>query len=411
MLEGWKNLATTTDRFELSAEFPQDENGWRTRKSWTVAAEKKVQYDVLLLDGLFNVENRVLLDVGVPPHSGRIRRFVVIDAAVDRLYGERIRQYLVHHEVAHHVLALDLSEQSKTMDVAFALSRGLDEFGIDRRREPIIGIGGGVLLDVVGLTASLYRRGTPYVRVPTTLIGLVDASVGAKTGVNHDQKKNRLGSYFPPLAALLDRGFLATLEERHIVNGLAEILKIALVKDRRLFEILESHSRLLIDERFQGYTELGDQVALEVLDRATTGMLEELEPNLWEHTLERLVDYGHSISPTIEMLALPELLHGEAVAIDMALFTVLSCRRGLVNRQERNRILRVMCGLQLPIIHSLLEPDVLARALADTVRHRDGQQRLPMPVGIGSACFVNDVTESELILAAKELRELEVEDA
>ncbi|MGH3889624.1 MAG: sedoheptulose 7-phosphate cyclase [Pseudonocardiaceae bacterium] len=371
-------------------------------RSWTVVAGKEVRYDVILADGLIDLDSRVLLDVTAPRRTGVKRRFMVLDANVDRMYGGRIRSYFDHYNVACDVLTISTSEERKTMESVSAVVRALDGFGINRD-EPIIAIGGGVLLDIVGVASSLYRRGIPYIRVPTTLVGLVDAGVGVKSGINHDQHKNRLGVYHPPVAALLDRGFLATLDRRHIVNGLSEILKIALVKDLRLFELLVEHGTLLTEERFQDFSQSSGEVGLTVLKRAISGMLEELGGNLWENTLERIVDYGHSISPTIEMMALPELLHGEAVAIDMALFVALSCRRGLLSTSDRDRILGLMCDLGLPITHVLLESSMLRCALADTVRHRGGMQRLPMLTGIGSSCIVNDVSESELVQTVKEL--------
>jgi 2-epi-5-epi-valiolone synthase len=375
-------------------------------RTWRVAALKQVSYEVRITNGLFDLGNPELLQIGRPPEGKKLRRFVVIDETVDVFHGEMIRRYFQYHEVEHRILVLPMSEQLKTMDAVFTVMKGLDDFGIARRHEPIIGIGGGVLLDVVGLTASLYRRSTPYIRVPTTLIGLVDAGVGAKTGVNFGQHKNRIGTYFPSLATFLDRSFLATLDLRHVSNGLAEILKIALMKDRRLFELLELHGAQLIEERLQGYTEESDRVAEEVLCRAIQGMLEELEPNLWEQKLERLVDFGHSFSPTIEMHALPELLHGEAVTIDMALSTILSCQRGFVTPKQRDRIFAVMRQLRLPVSHPLCEPELLQQALEDTVRHRDGLQRLPLPISIGAGYFVNDLTADELALAAAQLRKL-----
>jgi len=133
-------------------------------------------------------------------------------------------------------------------------------------------------------------------------------------------------------------------------------------------------------------------------------MLEELQPNLWEDDLERVVDYGHSFSPTIEMEALPELLHGEAVTIDMALTTVLAHGRGLLGDVETERVLRTMSGLGLPTWHRLCTPELLVKALADTVRHRDGRLRMPLTTGIGAACFVDEVSAAELDEALAALR-------
>ena len=101
-------------------------------------------------------------------------------------------------------------------------------------------------MDIVGFAASIYRRRTPYIRVPTTLMGYVDASIGAKTGVNFSGKKNKLGAYLPPALTLLDKSFLATLDQRQLSNGAAEIAKMALVKDPELFRLLCDHGEELI---------------------------------------------------------------------------------------------------------------------------------------------------------------------
>ncbi|MGH3815468.1 MAG: sedoheptulose 7-phosphate cyclase [Pseudonocardiaceae bacterium] len=365
---------------------------------WVVASQQSIIYDVRLKDGLFDVTNRDLVEVGATGPSTRLRRFVVVDKTVDTIYGDRIRQYFDAHDVETSILTMGVSERTKTMESVFAVVDGIDAFGISRRHEPIIAIGGGVLLDIVGLAASLYRRSTPYIRVPTTLMGLVDAGIGAKTGVNHNTHKNRLGSYFPPKVIFLDRTFLASLESRQLSNGLGEILKMALVKDRWLFELLEEHGDRLIEGRFQI-----DVVAEDVLDRSIHGMLEELQSNLWEEQLERLVDFGHTFSPAIEMRALPSLLHGEAVCIDMALSTALSVSRGLVSRAEADRIFSTMRTLRLPTGHQLCQPEFLWQALQEVVKHRDGLQRMPLPVGIGAATFVNDVQLSEISDAARML--------
>ncbi|MEU5426471.1 sedoheptulose 7-phosphate cyclase [Streptomyces olivoreticuli] len=377
-------------------------SGQPTRQ-WTVKASEPVGYEVRIADGLFEPDSTVLLE-DARPGTGPVRRVVVTDTVVNDLYGKTIRDYFDHHGVEYEICVLPDGETAKTWDNVLTVVETLDRFGIDRRREPVIGIGGGVLLDIVGFVASTYRRGTPYIRVPTTLIGLVDAGVGVKTGFNFNGHKNRLGTYFAAERNLLDRTFLKTLGERHISNGLAEILKIALIKDYRLFTLLESYGADLVGTRMQGpYDGPHPDPALEAMERAIHGMLEELQPNLREKNLERVVDYGHTFSPTVEMQALPELLHGEAVAVDMALTTVLAERRGLVDASQRERIFRVMVDLNLPTWHELCVPDVLQPALADTVRHRNGQQRLPLPMGIGSAVFVNDVTPSELAEAAEHL--------
>lgn len=366
--------------------------------SWVVRAHKPVSYEVRLCDNLFDPQQRDLADAGDTSRTFN-RRFVVIDSNVDLLHGDRLRHYFKHHNIDVTTCVVTANETTKQFDTVARVVRELDSFDLPRRHAPITAIGGGVLLDIVGFASSLYRRGTPYIRVPTTLLGLVDAGIGVKTGVNFNGHKNRIGTYCSSDLTLLDRTFLATLDRRHISNGLAEVLKMALIKDKALFELLESHASTLIAEKLLGATPTGDQIARNVLRRAIHSMLSELQPNLWEKVLERAVDYGHTFSPTIEMRGLPEFLHGEAVCLDMALTTIVACQRGLVSVHERDRIFTVMHGLGLPTWDSILTPSLLGAALHDTIAHRDGQQRLPLPVGIGDVTFVNDVICDEVVQA------------
>ncbi|MFD5594798.1 sedoheptulose 7-phosphate cyclase [Streptomyces griseorubiginosus] len=371
--------------------------------AWTVEAVRQARYHIVSSDHLFATDNTTLL-TGCPdaPLRAGERRLVVVDENVDALHGARIREFFAFHDIAATVLTLRADETVKQWDAVCQVVDAMNDFGIDRRREPVMAIGGGVLTDIVGFAASIYRRGTPYIRIPTTLIGLVDAGVGVKTGVNYSTGKNRLGTYAPATATFLDRSFLRSLDLRHISNGLAEILKMALIRSEKLFGLLESHGPAVRADRFQGSTVDLAGAADAIVAESIHLMLEELQPNLWESSLERCVDYGHTFSPTVEMHALPELLHGEAVVIDMALTTALSTLRGDVTEAQADRVFSVIRALGLPLWNDVLgDTSLLEHALLDTVRHRDGQQRLPLPLGIGRHRFVNDVAPAELREAAR----------
>ncbi|CAI2535481.1 3-dehydroquinate synthase [Serratia liquefaciens] len=277
----------------------------------------------------------------------------------------------------------------------------MNNAGLLRRGEVVVGIGGGVLLDVVGFASSLYRRGIPYIRIPTTLMGQIDAGIGIKTGVNHGGHKNRLGTYFAPSSALIDPQFLKSLNQRHISNGVAEIIKMALIKDKTLFELLEAMASNLTPEAFAS-----DESSIkEIMARAIADMLAELEPNLWEAELARCVDYGHTFSPSLELKANPALLHGEAVAVDMALSIALANVRRLLTDEETDRALLLIQNSNLPISHPVFNLDLLEKALSDTIKHRDGLQRIPLTNGIGNTTFVNDLTLDELVKSLELLEE------
>ncbi|MFF1905557.1 sedoheptulose 7-phosphate cyclase [Kitasatospora sp. NPDC058218] len=360
----------------------------------TAGRSAAARYPVRFEPGVLDPANPALARAGGPPG----RRLVVVEARVHELYGDRLGRYLAARDIACETLVLPVHEQVKTMDAVFRVADGMDAFGISRQGGPVIAIGGGVLTDVVGLACSLYRRSTPFVRVPTTLIGLVDAGAGARAGVAHGRHRHLLGGYRPAVDTLLDPAFLATLDRRQLGNGFAEILKVALVEDARLFDLLERHGRDLLDERFQGPV-----TPAAVLGRAVRGALRELRPDRRDRP-ERPADYGHAFSPTVERRALPELLHGEAVCVDMALTTVVARRRALLGPEQCERILRLMRRLELPVWHPLLEPFTLAEALADTGRRGDDRRPLPLPAGIGAAVFVEDLTVRELADAAGWLR-------
>jgi 3-dehydroquinate synthetase/predicted NBD/HSP70 family sugar kinase len=368
-------------------------------RTWRVTTEKQVSYDVRLIQDILDPANCALA-AAVAPRPTRSAHVVVVDRAVAQFHRVRIREYFAAHALDLRLIELEARESTKTIDEVMRLVREFSATGMPRRGAPIVAIGGGVTLDMVGLSASLFRRGTPYVRVPTTLVALIDAGIGAKTAANVDGQKSRIGTYHASTTALLDLAFLITLDRRQIASGLAEAVKIALVKDCELFDVIGRHAESVLDDAAKA-------PAIDVIvRRSVTAMLEELASNLWEDRLERLPDFGHSFSPAIEMHAWPPLLHGEAVGIDIAISSLIARNRGLLSPDDADCVLAVLAACELPRWHADCTIELLADALTETTRHRGGYQRLPLLTGIGSATFVNDVDLSEIAVAAEELAAL-----
>lgn len=364
------------------------------KRTWTVKAELPVEFTLKYSSDIFNINNHDLLSFGESN-----RKLVVIDKAVNEIYGQRLVDYFKTMKVELKLFVLDAIEANKTWEYTDKVLQFFEDAGA-LRREPIIVIGGGVLLDLVGFCCSIYRRGIPYVKVPTTLLAIVDVSVGVKVAANHFERRNRIGAYYPPIATLLDKKFIATQDGRNIINGIAEIFKLAVIKDIELFELLEESYEQLISERFQ----LG-AVPVRVINLAITGMIEELSPNLWERKLDRCVDFGHSFSPIIEMKNIVTLQHGEAVALDCLFSSCLAYVRGFLDMPTLVRIFKTARNLKLPVFHKdFCDFNLLKRALSDTMKHRNGNQYLPVPLGIGNYKILNDVTDDE-IRAASDLFE------
>uniref|UniRef100_UPI0037E78B66 2-epi-5-epi-valiolone synthase n=1 Tax=Semicossyphus pulcher TaxID=241346 RepID=UPI0037E78B66 len=382
--------------------------------TWTVVSPIVFTYKVTESRGLLDPSNDTLLFGHITDPQQLedfkksikpVKRFVVVDQEVYKIYGPKLTDYLEVNNVLYKILALPTTEENKSMEMALKILEEVNNFSLDRRTEPIIAIGGGVCLDIVGLASSLYRRRTPYIRVPTTLLSYIDASVGAKTGVNFANCKNKLGAYIPPTAAFLDLSFIQTVPRRHISNGLAEMLKMALMKHLGLFELLEEHGRMLLDTKFQVDNSVYAHSCLQAASRATniaiTTMLEELAPNLWEDDLNRLVDFGHLISPALEMKVLPSLLHGEAVNIDMSYMVYVSKESGLLTEEEKQKIINCMVGLELPVWHESCTMELIQKSLQDRLKHSGGLVRMPLPVGLGQAEIFND-TSCEILCRAYE---------
>merc|ERR1712019_65977 len=205
------------------------------------------------------------------------------------------------------------------------------------------------------------------------------------------------GAYVPPVAAFLDSALFVTETHRRIANGLAEMAKMAIMKSPELFELLEENADRLIADKFVEKDSF-DDVPARVLRLSIETMLEELAPNLWENSLDRLVDYGHAIGQNLEMKSLgtkDELMHGEAVAVDMAFMSVLSNVLGHITDTERDRILNMLRACQVPVSSPQFTREWMHGAIAGRAKFSMGH-RLPLPVGIGKARIINDVSTDDL---------------
>lgn len=374
-----------------------------TGRGWRNVFTLPISYDVNVVPHgtLLDPTNPQLLHATGPTCDDYRRRFAVIDNVVDELYGDAIRGYFDARGIELTTVIINGGEAEKRPS---AVNRILDELCAYklRRREPFLAIGGGVVLDIAGMAACLYRRGVPFVRVPTTLLAIVDASVGVKNGVDYccavtnDTYKNRVGSFYAPSSCLLDNAFITTQDARNVSNGFGEILKLALVRSEDLFELLEAHGAALVESRFAATASVPSGVSDRIIDLSIQIMLEELGPNLWEKKLDRCVDYGHTFSKLLEMVPGSDIMHGEAVNIDGFFCVILSYLRGYIDRDTVNRIFKCMKSLSLPTHSEHLQSDLAWQSCKDAIEHRHGEQRIPLITGIGESICVSDITQEEL---------------
>jgi 3-dehydroquinate synthase len=357
-------------------------------RSVTCVADKA--YCVRMERGLLAHDNSWLAEV-----IGGRRTIIITTTSVHRLYGECLRMYLEWHKVPAVIHVVNCTEATKTLETAGGICEFAQSLDIDRRGL-LVAFGGGVCSDLVTVAASWIRRGIGHVRIPTTLVGQVDAAVGIKAAVNFRDTKNYLGCYCPPEQVLIDPSFLATLEVRALRCGLSEILKMAIVRDTELFELVEAGHGSLLRSRFVEPRDSVDRV----LGLAIHRMLEELEPNIFEDmTYRRLVDMGHTFSPVLEGESAFSIPHGEAVSIDTAVSAAVALHLDLLDSSDFERIVHLLRAIGLPVWSPLLTTALAGRALAHARRHRGGLANLVVPTAIGAATFLDSV-EDELLRAA-----------
>jgi 3-dehydroquinate synthase len=318
--------------------------------------------------------------------AGKLPRrvFVLTSAPIWALWGEA---FLTSFAEAPIVLFLEPGEKFKTLSSVEKLLRQMAQAGGDRG-SLLIDFGGGIVGDVGGFLAAIYMRGIPYVQVPTTFLAQVDSSVGGKTGVNLPEGKNLVGSFHHPLAIFADIEALGTLPERELRAGLMESVKAGIIRDRSLVRFMEGHADQVLRR---------DPKALEKVIVASIRMkagvvhLDEREGGL-----RMILNFGHTVGHALEQAThYKALLHGEAVGWGMVAALYLAVQRGTISQAHFER-LEELIYLYGPLPALSLRAARVVAATGGDKKNLGGVRRFVLPVGIGDAGIVEDVTEAEL---------------
>ena len=349
------------------------------------------RYDILIEPGAYAQLGDWVRRVA--PHA---RAAVLADERIAPLL-QRVTASLSHagYDVVAH--AQPFGEDRKHLETV----RLLYDVLLDRRlerRSPVIALGGGVVGDTVGFVAATYLRGVPFVQCPTTLLAMVDASVGGKVGVNVPQGKNLIGAFHQPALVVIDTHALRSLPPREVRCGLAECVKHAIIRDAALFD--------WIDRRLDDVLALRDDALVELVRwnveiKARVVMADEKE------TGERaLLNLGHTFGHAIEAaLGYGVYEHGEAVALGLIASSRLAASLGRCERELPPRIETLLRRIGLPVASAKLPPtDVLMDAMTQDKKVKDGRLRLVLPDRMGAASVVTDTPSDEVRRAWDSLR-------
>ncbi|MFN7894685.1 MAG: 3-dehydroquinate synthase [Cyanobacteriota bacterium] len=318
---------------------------------------------------------------------------VVTNPVVESHYGSQTRASLAAAGFEVASLVIEAGEDQKTPatvalihDAAFAakLERG----------SLIVALGGGVVGDMAGFAAATWLRGIAVVQVPTTLLAMVDAAIGGKTGVNHPGGKNLIGAFHQPRLVLIDPSVLATLPVQEFRAGMAEVIKYGVIGDSELFTALEAAA--LKDPSGDGglacREALGEALLQSLLERSAAAKAWVVAADEREGGLRAILNYGHTLGHCVETLSgYGTYLHGEAVGLGMLAAGALSRHLGLWSAQEENRQRALIAAAGLPLNWPPLDPEAVLACLQGDKKVRQGKVRFVLPTAIGQVQIRDDI--------------------
>ena len=352
-------------------------------------------YDVVINCGGVDHLGAELLRIGIRPNT---KILVVSNADVATPYGGRCLSSLTQAGFKASLLTIAAGEDQKTLNTFSTILDAAKEKGLERQ-SLMLALGGGVVGDMTGFAASCWLRGIGVVQVPTTLLAMVDAAIGGKTGVNHPGGKNLIGAFHQPRLVMIDPDTLQTLPVREFKAGLAEVIKYGMIGDSELFDLLERSAGF--DDPLSISTELLETM----LERSAQAKALVVAADEKEGGQRAILNYGHTFGHVVETLSgYGTWLHGEAVAIGMVAVASLAVQRGVLTQSDADRQTRLIQSTGLPSEWPDLDPDLVLSTLQGDKKVRNGRLRFVLPTSIGSVSIVDDVSTDEIRACLASLR-------
>jgi len=317
---------------------------------------------------------------------------VVTNPSVKQLYGQRVVESL--KAAGFLVMSIEIpdGEKFKTIDWANSIYTALLINSFDRK-SALIALGGGVIGDITGFAAATFMRGVPFVQIPTTLLAMVDSSVGGKTGVNHPLGKNMIGAFYQPRKVIMDLDVLRSLPKEEFLAGMAEVIKYGVIRDASFFDYLENNREkiLALDPDMLEYIVLRScEIKAEVVSRDER-----------EEGLRAILNFGHTVAHAIETAENYTMRHGHAVAIGMVFAAKLAHKTGLCDGTVPERVEKLLAFYGLPVDLSALSRKPTAAELMDAIqvdkKAEGGKVKFIMPTKIGEVVITKDWEEQHLL--------------
>lgn len=356
------------------------------RTTITVSLERN-PYDVIIGRSMVGEIGVALADL--PIRSGT-KILVVSNPDVARPYGDSCLSGLRAAGFNPVLLEIDAGEERKTLQTLSLILDKAQQEGLERT-SLMLALGGGVVGDMTGFAAACWLRGIGIIQVPTTLLSMVDASIGGKTGVNHPKGKNLIGAFHQPRLVVIDPLTLNTLPVREFRAGMAEVIKYGVIGDPDLFSRLEEASDLS-DPAAMDPTLLHDILVLSAEAKAAVVADDEREGGR-----RAILNYGHTFGHVVETLTgYGTWLHGEAVAIGMAAVGRLAVQKGLWSEADQQRQLKLIEKAGLPVAWPTLDQEAALRTLQGDKKVRHGRLRFVLPTRIGNVIISDEISNEDV---------------
>lgn len=345
----------------------------------------KISINGNIEDVLFSVVSKIIT---------RPKVFIVTDENVAGFVLPTIRKILDDGGIETHVVIIPSGEKSKSFYQLESLIKELLNLKIERQ-DTLIALGGGVIGDIVGFTASLIFRGIDFIQVPTTLLSQVDSSVGGKTAINMSEGKNLVGSFYQPKAVIADVSLLSTLPNKEIISGYAEVIKYAVLGNKSFFEWLEINQKELLD--------LNTDLLIETVAISCKMKAQIVEEDEQEKGSRALLNLGHTFGHAIESKMNnigSNILHGEAVGLGMCLSAQFSNKLDFCSDNDVEKIIKIIKDFGIPSNYSDLNTDIKANEIIDIFardkKRKDDKNTLILLNGIGKAFIEEGVKDTDI---------------
>ncbi len=348
----------------------------------------KVEEDTL------NINNPLLRD----NYKSFGRCVCLVDQNIEDNYGLEIENYFNHHSIILEKLIYRAMEVDKHIKNVEKIVEDFRKLGVNRN-EPILIIGGGVIGDIGAFAASIYHRSTPYIMLSTSVVSAIDSGPSPRSCCDAGGFKNLLGSFHAPVLNISDRSFFKSLKTSWVRHGIAEIHKMAVIRDKELFSLLEDTGLNLMKTHF-GTISCNSQDEIVSKSKKIIGLslksyVESEYDNLHEVHSIRDHAFGHGLSANFELKA--GLLHGHAISVEMTLSSFMSYKRGWLSEKDLHRILKLFSEYELSLWNDiLLDEKCMNEGFDKILQKRGGNLAIPVPIAIGKCKYINDLTKSEL---------------